>query len=144
MYLAYIFIMKWAGIEGLLYDYAGWRNILSMVINVTLFIMISTLFWYFTQWQFERETVLTLKSEQLENEMNFLQSQIGPHFLFNSLNNIYSLAIQKHENTAPMVAKLSTLLSHVLYESNKKETLLSKELDTIKQYIELNLLRKIA
>jgi LytS/YehU family sensor histidine kinase len=58
------------------------------------------------------------------------------------LNNIYTLAIQKHDNTAPMVAKLSTLLRHILYEGTQNQVLLKKEMDTLKQYIELHLLRK--
>ena len=140
--LVYIFCIKWTGLEQHFYEHTGWRNVFSMVLNTSLFLLISFLYWYFKQWHIEREQNFIIKTEKLEAELNFLRAQISPHFVFNTLNNIYTLAIQKHDNTAPMVAKLSALLRHILYESDKGQILLKKEMDTLKQYIELHLLRK--
>jgi LytS/YehU family sensor histidine kinase len=134
--------MRWSGWEQVFYQYSGWRNVFSMLLNTSLFLLISSLYWYFKQWQIEREKQFILKSEKLEAELSFLRSQISPHFIFNSLNNIYTLALQNHENTAPMVAKLSTFLRYVLYEGSEGKIGLKKETDTLKQYIELHLLRK--
>jgi sensor histidine kinase YesM len=139
--MGYIFLMREMGWEKEFYEIGGWRNVFSMVLNTSLFMLISCLYWYFKQWQIERERLFILKNEKLEAEINFLRAQISPHFVFNTLNNIYALALKKHDNAAPMVAKLSALLRHILYESNQAEVLLKKELDTLKQYIELNLLR---
>ncbi len=138
----YVFLMRATGWENEFYDIGGWRNVFSMVLNTSLFLLISSLYWFFKQGQIERERLFVLKNEKLEAELNFLKAQISPHFVFNTLNNIYALALQKHENAAPMVAKLSGLLRHILYEGNRREVLLRKELDVLKQYIELNLLRK--
>lgn len=138
----YVFLMRATGWEHQFYEIGGWRNVFSMLLNTSLFLLISSLYWYFKQWQVERERYFVLKNEKLEAELNFLRTQISPHFVFNTLNNIYTLALQKHDNTAPMVAKLSALLRHILYEGSQRQILLKKEIETLKQYIELQLLRK--
>ncbi|HMQ46138.1 MAG TPA: sensor histidine kinase [Saprospiraceae bacterium] len=140
--VGYITFLRLTGLEAHFYDAGGWRNFFSMVLNTSLFLIISTLYWYFKQWQVERERQLILRSEKLEAELNFLRTQISPHFIFNTLNNIYALALQRHENTAPMVAKLSALMRYVLYEGNRGDVVLKKETETLRQYIELHLLRK--
>lgn len=140
--IGYIFLMRITGWEDTFYELGGWRNVFSMLLNTSLFLLLSTLFWYFEQWQIERERQLILKTEKLEAELKFLRSQISPHFIFNTLNNIYSLIEQKHENAAPMVGRLSTLLRYVLYDSERGQVKLSKEIETLRQFIELNLLRK--
>ena len=82
-----------------------------------------------------------LEQKQKEAELHFLRSQINPHFLFNSLNNIYSLAILRSENTAGAILKLSGLLRFVLYESGSSEISLDSELKYIDDYIALQQLR---
>lgn len=138
----YVFLMRFTGWEQYLYEMEGWRNVFSMVLNTSLFMLISSLYWYSKQWQIEREQHLMAQNEKLQAELSFLRSQISPHFIFNTLNNIYTLALQKHDNTAPMVAKLATLLRYLLYEGSQGRILLQKEVTTLKQYIELQLLRK--
>ena len=72
---------------------------------------------------------------------NELKSQINPHFLFNSLNNIYSLAYQKSDQTPNAVLKLSEIMRYMLYESNDSSVALEKEINYLKSYIELQKLR---
>lgn len=139
---SYVFLLRTTGLEKQFYEFEGWRNVFSMVLNTSLFLLISLLYWYFKQWQVAREQQLLLQSEKLQAELNFLRSQISPHFLFNTLNNIYALALQKHDNAAPMVAKLALLLRNMLYDNASGQALLQKEIEMVKQYIELNLLRK--
>ncbi len=141
--ILYILFLRITGLEKIVYNFAGWRNVFSMVLNTTLFLLLSLLYWYFKQWQLEREGQLVLQNQKLEAELNFLRSQMSPHFMFNALNNIYSLSLQKHDNAAPMVAKLSSLLRYMLYEGNGGRVFLNKEIETVRQYIELNLLRKL-
>ncbi len=140
--LVYIYTLRYSGIEKILYEWNGWRNIFSMLINTILFLLISTLYWYYQQWQLEKEKRLRIRSEKLEAELKFLKTQISPHFIFNTLNNIYSLVVQQHDNAAPMIAKLSTILRYVLYESSENKVLLKKELNALENYIGLHLLRK--
>ncbi len=80
---------------------------------------------------------LTIISEQREAQLQALRGQINPHFLFNTLNNIYALATIKSDKTADMVLKLSTLLRYVIYKSQEEQVLLSDEINHIQQYIDL-------
>ncbi|MBC8172438.1 MAG: sensor histidine kinase [Chitinophagales bacterium] len=76
-----------------------------------------------------------------ELELNFLKSQINPHFLFNTLNNIYSLALQKNDKAPEMIIKLSDLMRYMLYECNVEKNDLQKEVQFMRDYIELEKLR---
>ncbi|MBP6812217.1 MAG: histidine kinase [Saprospiraceae bacterium] len=87
----------------------------------------------------ERERLLI--KEKLETELNFLKSQINPHFLFNTLNNIYSLARKKSDDTADVVVKLSKLLRFVLYESQRGTITIGREIQFLNDYIELEKIR---
>ena len=140
--VGYIFTMRLTGWEKLFYEIGGWRNVFSMILNTTLFQLISTLYWYSKQWRVKREKELKLQSEKIEMELKFLRTQISPHFIFNTLNNIYSLVLEKHVNAAPMISKLSGILRYVLYESNQELVLLKNEIATLRQVIELFLLKK--
>lgn len=84
---------------------------------------------------------LTLKSEKTEAEMKLLKSQINPHFLFNALNNVYSLSYLKPEKTPENLLKLSQLLRYMLYECNDDRVPLVKEVISLENFIDLNLLK---
>jgi len=82
-----------------------------------------------------------IENEKLEAEIKVLKSQIKPHFLFNSLNNIYSLALDKSDKTATVVLQLSDLMRYILYDCNDKLVDINKELDFSKNYIDLHKIR---
>lgn len=88
-----------------------------------------------------REQRKSLENEKLNAELAFLKSQINPHFLFNSLNNIYSLAYQKSEKTPEAILKLSEIMRYMLYESNEETVRLEDEINYLQNYIELQKLR---
>ena len=77
----------------------------------------------------------------METELKLLKSQIHPHFLFNTLNNIYSLALQKSDRTPDAVLKLSELLDYLIYQGEADEVSLDKEIQFIRNYLELEQLR---
>jgi len=81
------------------------------------------------------------QKEKLDAELSYLKAQINPHFLFNTLNSIYSLAIDKSDNTAPAVAKLSGMMRYVITDTAKEFVPLEKEIAYIKNYIELQRIR---
>lgn len=83
----------------------------------------------------------SLESEKKDMELQFLKSQLNPHFLFNSLNNIYSLAYQKSEKTADAILKLSEIMRYMIYESNDSWADLSREVEYLNSYVELQRLR---
>jgi len=79
--------------------------------------------------------------EKLETELKFLRNQTNPHFLMNTLNNIYALARKKSDETAEVVMKLSELLRFILYESGEKRIKLADEVKVLEDYLELEKLR---
>ncbi len=82
-----------------------------------------------------------LQQEKFTAELLHLKAQINPHFLFNSLNSIFSLSRSQSEQTPDMILKLSNILRYMLYESEKRTTTLQDELKIINDYIELQLMR---
>lgn len=88
----------------------------------------------------EKESV-QLRSEKLETELKFLRSQTNPHFLFNALNNIYTLALIKSEKAPDYLLVLSDMLRYMLYECNAPKVRLEKEIGYIRHFISLNLLK---
>ena len=81
------------------------------------------------------------QAARLLSELKFLRSQISPHFLFNMMTNMVSLARQKSDLLEPSLMKLSDLLRYMLYESDEEEFLVSNEIAYLKSYIELQHLR---
>ena len=91
---------------------------------------------------FKRERISTqLENEQKEIKLQFLRTQLNPHFLFNSLNSIYSLVRSKSDSAPEAVITLSELMRYMLYEIGEEKVLLEKELNYIKHYIALQRLR---
>ncbi|MGB5554466.1 MAG: histidine kinase [Flavobacteriaceae bacterium] len=88
----------------------------------------------------EEETVKN-KNEALQTELKLLKSQINPHFLFNSLNNIYALSVIDSDKTQQSISYLSDMLRYVLYECEQEWVPLSKELTYIENYIKLYALK---
>lgn len=88
-----------------------------------------------------KEAEKNLMREKLEAEIKYLRYQTHPHFLFNTLNNIYGLARKKSDQTAEIVMKLSKLLRFMLYESSKPLISLGEEIKMLEDYIELESLR---
>lgn len=82
-----------------------------------------------------------VEKEKLNIELNSLKAQVNPHFLFNSLNSIYSQALAKSDQTAETVLELSNLLRYMLYEVGDDLVLVSKEVEMLENYIELQKLR---
>ena len=87
--------------------------------------------------QFEAEK----KQQQLAAEVNNLKSQIAPHFLFNTLNNLYGLAVEKSDKLPDLMLRLSDLLRHSLYETQKSFVPIGDEIKVLKSYIELETVR---
>lgn len=88
----------------------------------------------------EKEAAV-LRNEKLEAELKFLKSQINPHFLFNALNNIYTLTVIRSEQAPGNLLKLSGMLRYMLYECKADQVPLQKEIEYLRHYIDLNLLK---
>ncbi|WP_265798521.1 sensor histidine kinase [Pedobacter sp. MC2016-05] len=105
------------------------------------FLVSSCLIKFAADWFSNERIQRNLESERREMELQFLKSQLNPHFLFNSLNNIYSLAYQKSDKTADAIMKLSEIMRYMIYESNTPTVALSKEVDYLINYVELQKIR---
>ena len=114
----------------------------NRTISVCLFLLVTSSFirlaFSFLKNQNEKKI---LENANLNAEVNFLKSQINPHFLFNTLNGIYSQAHNKSEHTEYSILKLSELLRYVLYESGEDKVPLEKDIQYISNYIDLQRLR---
>jgi len=93
-------------------------------------------YWYANQ---HAQQVLT--QEKLRAELNFLKTQIHPHFLFNTLNNLYALTLKKSDRAPETVLKLSELINYMLYECTSDEVQLAKEIKFIRNYIDIEKMR---
>lgn len=82
-----------------------------------------------------------IEQQKLEAELNTLKGQLNPHFLFNSLNNIYSLALIKSDKVPDLILKLSDLMRHIIYESKGNYISLEKEIDFVNNFISLQKIR---
>lgn len=120
-------------------------SITSFVINAVFstgfFLVCSCIIKFMVDWFYNEKVQRDLESERKDMELQFLKSQLNPHFLFNSLNNIYSLAYQKSEKTADAILKLSEIMRYMIYESNDSWVSLDKEVEYVQSYIELQKLR---
>lgn len=118
---------------------------LSDIVKFMLgYIGITTLFKLSKKWLNLLETnnrLIQLQKEKIENDLKFLKAQINPHFLFNSLNSVYSLALSNAPETPGIILKLSDILRYMLYEADEKKVGLRKEIDCLNKYIEFQKLR---
>lgn len=106
-----------------------------------LIIAISTIIKTLSEFYNDQQNTLIAESQRTATELNYLRTQTNPHFLFNSLNSIYSLAHKKSDLVPDAIVTLSEMMRYMLYETDNKYVLLEKEIDYIKNYIELQKLR---
>jgi two-component system, LytTR family, sensor histidine kinase AlgZ len=123
-------------------DYLYTTQFVVHVSAVTLFIVIFVAMLRFAQEWFELETrKKEVENEKLTSELNFLKAQINPHFLFNTLNNLYYLAYTQSPNTTEVISKLSQMMRYMIYDSNHPRVMLSKEIEYMENYISLEKMR---
>jgi len=115
--------------------------ILNFIINA-LILSLSIGYGFIKYWIINESQKQKLIKQKLHAELNYLKAQVNPHFLFNTLNMAYASAL-KHgdENTSEIIEKLSGLMRYNLYESNEDKVDLEKELNYLKNYIDLQLKR---
>ncbi|HFA49869.1 MAG TPA: histidine kinase [Bacteroidetes bacterium] len=122
--------------------YTSWEGTFTVAIDTAILIVLTTAFMFVQQWHERNNYATHLEKKNLENELEMLKSQINPHFIFNTLNTIYFLLEQKEgEKAKEALLKFSDTLSHQLYDYNKDWIDLGKEVEYLKNYIELQRLR---
>lgn len=114
---------------------------MSAFFTSLIFVFLSTVLKFTLDWFLNERIQRDLENQRLSAELAFLKSQINPHFLFNSLNSIYSLAYQRSETTPEAILKLSEIMRYMLYECNDNKVDLGKELQYLQNYIDLQKIR---
>lgn len=115
---------------------------LRLVIFLSVFILATSTAFHLIRKNFRAEKLRKEReAENLKTELSFLRSQVSPHFLFNTLNNLVSLARKKSDLLEPSLLKLSGLLQYMLYESDDEKISIHKEIDYLSNYVELQKLR---
>jgi len=115
--------------------------------NTLLFIFIivfglSIAYFFLKEWARVEKMRSELAAVQLDTEVKFLKSQVNPHFLFNTLNNLFSMAQKKgNDDLADGISKLSGMMRYMIYESNEENVPLKKEIEYLDNCILLNKLR---
>jgi len=98
---------------------------------------ITSLIVLFKYWYQKQQDLMQAEKEKITAELQLLKAQVHPHFLFNTLNNIYSFSLENSPKTPGLILKLSSLLSYMLYDCKAEEVLLEKETDIMKNYVDL-------
>ncbi len=102
----------------------------------------STIAKIISDWAKHQRERSELQTQTMQSELRFLKSQINPHFLFNTLNNLYALTLKKSDKAPEIVIKLSEMMRYMLYECNEKQVPLAKEVNYIRNYLDLEALRQ--
>ncbi len=102
---------------------------------------VSTCIKVIQQWLASEQQQKLIEHEKINTELSFLKSQINPHFLFNTLNNIYTLAVVKSDATAGAVMKLSSIMRYVISDTKQHMVPLEKEIKFIQDFIDLQKVR---
>ncbi|MDB5126218.1 sensor histidine kinase [Mucilaginibacter sp.] len=118
-----------------------WEYFFKTTFTTTVFLFLSAVLKFTVDWFLNERIQRDLENQRLSAELSFLKSQINPHFLFNSLNSIYSLAYQKSDTTPEAILKLSEIMRYMLYECNDNKVELTKELQYLQNYIDLQKIR---
>ncbi len=114
------------------------------IMSIVLFILVwsvSTAVAIFERWRISEKRALEAETEKANAELSFLKAQINPHFLFNTLNNIYSLVVTKNENAAEGIMKLSNIMRYITDDVREDFVLLENEIACMKDYIDLQKIR---
>lgn len=127
---------EWGGTESLTLNYAivtmlGELYVMSFVTAIKITV----------DWLNESRKLHEVEKRQLTTELKFLRSQVSPHFFFNTLNNIYSLTLEKSDRAPQIVLRLSELMRYLLYSTDKPYQELTKEIECIQNYIDLERIR---
>ena len=116
-------------------------HVVVEAVNTITFTTMALLIKFMIDWFRSQKQKTDLEARSRASELALLRSQINPHFLFNTLNNLYSLVYKKSDEAPSVVMKLSEIMRYMLYEANADRVMLQKEIDYLSSFIELNELR---
>ncbi|MBL6446601.1 histidine kinase [Fulvivirga sp. 29W222] len=119
----------------------GYNYIIAVFIGELYVVGLTTAIKLIIDWVRTQRRARELERRNHETELSFLRSQVQPHFFFNTLNNLYSLTLDKSDKAPETVLKLSDLMSYVIYKGKNNKVSLAEEVTHIQNYIDLERLR---
>ncbi len=131
-FLGYYIFVKLFGLQS---------NGYQVSIDIFLLLIISTSIKFTAQGYYNQVRYHKMETKQVEAELNSLKGQLNPHFLFNTLNNIYSLSLDENKKLPTVILKLSDLMRYILDSSKKSEVDLEDEIKFINDYIDMEKIR---
>jgi sensor histidine kinase YesM len=120
----------------------SFSGFLETAIFPIVFLCATTGYKVFKEWINDQKRFAEMEKEKLNTELNQLKNQVNPHFLFNTLNNLHVLTQTNPDKAADIILGLSDVLRYQIYDSQHDKVLLSKDIDIIKQYMELEKIRR--
>ncbi len=123
------------------YGVIYWPKVFYAAVDIYSIAAVAAVIKLLKQWFNTQQINSLLKQEKLAAELKFLKAQIHPHFLFNTLNNLYALTLKSSPKAPEIVLKLSELLDYMLYECNVPKVTLEKEIAMLENYIALEKIR---
>jgi sensor histidine kinase YesM len=105
-------------------------------------IVISFLLYGLREKFYQEKKMDQVQLEKLTTEVNYLKAQINPHFLFNTLNNLYGMALQKSDKTPEIILRLSKMMDYMLYDTDDARVYLAKDIENLENYISLENIRQ--
>ena len=111
----------------------SWWTAVNMALAVALF--------YIRKADDEKDLIAFMQKENTYYQLRYLRSQLNPHFLFNTLNSIYSLCLQKSDQAPEVVVRLADIMRYLIYECNEEKIPLDKEIEFVRNYIEIEKMR---
>lgn len=111
-------------------------------INISRYTVIGFLLFRLTQNIEQKKKLDQIMVEKLQAEVNYLRAQINPHFLFNTLNNLYGLSLQRSDKTPELIIRLSKMMDYMLYEVEGTKVPLHRDLENLENYIEMERVRQ--
>ncbi|WP_394748094.1 sensor histidine kinase [Spongiimicrobium salis] len=122
-------------------SFLGRLTHLSEFISKSLYLLYPTFLLLVFKLYNEKQRLLRLNEQKKTAELAALKNQLNPHFLFNTLNNLYALALKKSDDTTKVIQKLSNILDYILYGCNEPFVSLDKEIALIENYLSLEKIR---
>lgn len=122
-------------------SYLGHMNSFPIFLSKAILFLTPTALLLMSRFYGDQKKLLQINEQKKIAELNALKQQLNPHFLFNTLNNLYALALEKSDRTPEVIERLSDMLDYMLYRCNSKYVLLQKEIELIENYLALEKIR---
>ncbi len=119
----------------------SWVRFVSTLWDQMSFMIFTGMIKFAADWFDLENKKKELENQKLNAELNYLKAQINPHFLFNTLHNLNYLALAKKDEASEVIVKLSNIMRYMIYESKRKRVALSKEVDYMRDYLDLEKIR---